>query len=239
MRQLLLDWGAARPQTLDSFVIGRNQELAALLQRIAQRDATSLDQRFVTLWGGPGAGKSHLLAALAATGAALLLDAHTPAALFRHAAASSLYLIDDCDELDEERQHAAFALYNEVRELGGVLVATAQKPPAQLEMREDLRTRLGWGLVYQVHGLTDEEKIDALTQAAQARGLALSAGVLPYLLTHFRRDMRSLSAMLDALDRYSLETQRPITTHLLRELLQQGLFDTADAGPDHAGSHPH
>lgn len=235
MRQLLLDWGAARPQTLESFVIGRNQELAALLLRIASRDATSLDQRFLTLWGEPGAGKSHLLAALAATGAALLLDAHSPASAFRHAAATVLYLVDDCDEFDEARQHAAFALYNEVRELGGVLVATAKKPPAQLEMREDLRTRLGWGLVYQVHGLTDEEKIAALTQAAQARGLVLSAGVLPYLLTHFRRDMRSLSAMLDALDRYSLETQRPITTHLLRELLQQGLFDDPDAARPDAG----
>lgn len=235
MRQLLLDWGAARPQTLDSFVIGRNQELAALLQRIASRDATSLDQRFLTLWGEPGSGKSHLLAALAATGPALLVDANSPPAGFRHAAGTGLYLVDDCDEFDEDRQHAAFALYNEVRELGGVLVATAKKPPAQLEMREDLRTRLGWGLVYQVHGLTDDEKIAALTQSAQARGLALSTGVLPYLLTHFRRDMRSLSAMLDALDRYSLETQRPITTHLLRELLQQGLFDDpTDSGNDGA-----
>ena len=216
MRQLLLDWGAARPQTLESFVIGKNQELAALLHHIARRDATSLDQRFLTLWGEPGSGKSHLLAALALSGAALLLDAHSPAAAFRTAAATVLYLVDNCDEFDEARQHAAFALYNDVREQGGVLIATARKPPAQLEMREDLRTRLGWGLVYQLHGLTDEEKIAALAQSAQARGLALSAGVLPYLLTHFRRDMRSLSA---------LETQRPITTHLLRELLQQGLFD--------------
>ncbi len=235
MRQLLLDWGAARPQTLESFVIGRNQELAALLHRIAIRDATSLDQRFLTLWGEPGAGKSHLLAALAVTGSALMLNADSAPADFRHASNTALYLVDDCDEFDEERQHVAFALYNEVRELGGVLVATAKKPPAQLEMREDLRTRLGWGLVYQVHGLTDDEKIAALTQAAQARGLALSGGVLPYLLTHFRRDMRSLSAMLDALDRYSLETQRPITTHLLRELLQQGLFDDGAHAGGNAG----
>jgi DnaA family protein len=75
--------------------------------------------------------------------------------------------------------------------------------------------------------LTDDEKIAALTQAADARGLALSPGVLPYLITHFRRDMRSLSAMLDAMDRYSLETQRPITVPLLRSLLQLG--DEPDA----------
>jgi DnaA family protein len=80
---------------------------------------------------------------------------------------------------------------------------------------------LGWGLIYQLHGLTDDEKIAALNRAAHARGMSLSPGVLPYLITHFRRDMRFLSAMLDELDRYSLETQRPITLPLLRSLLQQ------------------
>jgi chromosomal replication initiation ATPase DnaA len=50
--------------------------------------------------------------------------------------------------------------------------------------------------------------------------LTLSPGVIPYLLSHFQRDMRSLSTMLDSLDQYSLETQRPITLPLLREWLQ-------------------
>jgi len=71
-----------------------------------------------------------------------------------------------------------------------------------------------------VNELTDDEKIAALSQRALARGLTLSSGVLPYLITHFRRDMRSLSATLDALDRYSLETKkRAITLPLLRDLL--------------------
>jgi DnaA family protein len=222
MRQLLLDWGAARPQTLDSFVIGRNQELAALLRRIASRDTQTSAQRFVTIWGDPGAGKSHVLNALKATGGALLLSPSLSSREFRWSSGCALYLIDDCEQLNERQQHALFNLYNQVQDAGGMLVATAGQPPAQLSLREDLRTRLGWGLVYQLHGLTDEEKIAALAQSAQTRGLALSQGVLPYLLTHFRRDMQSLSAMLDALDRYSLETQRPITMPLLRELLQLG-----------------
>jgi len=75
--------------------------------------------------------------------------------------------------------------------------------------------------------LNIEEKIAALDQAATARGFTLSPGVLPYLLTHFKRDMRSLSAMLDALDNYSLETKRPITLPLLRDLLQQDRESTA------------
>lgn len=225
MRQLLLDWGAARPQTLDSFVIGRNQELAALLRRIADRGANTPDQRFVTLWGDSGAGKSHLLQALKASGPARYLSPPMSSREFAWSAGCPLYLLDDCEQFSERQQHAAFNLYNQVQDNGGLLVAAAVLPPAQLPLREDLRTRLGWGLVYQVHNLSDDEKIDALAQSALARGLSLSAGVLPYLLTHFRRDMQSLSTMLDALDRYSLETQRPITMPLLRELLQLG--DTA------------
>src|SRR5690606_41117503 len=89
-----------------------------------------------------------------------------------------------------------------------------------LAVREDLRTRLGWGLIYQVHGLADDEKLAALERSAQVRGLELSPGLLPWLITHCRRDMPSLSALLDALDRYSLETRRPATLPLLKELLE-------------------
>ena len=100
------------------------------------------------------------------------------------------------------------------------MVSSGELPPSELIVRADLRTRLGWGLIYQLYSLSDEEKINALMYAAQVRGIHLSSSVLHYLITHFRRDMRSLSAMLDELDRYSLEIQRPITLPMLRNLLQ-------------------
>ena len=222
MRQLLLDWGAARPQTLDNFVVGSNQELAALLRPVATAGSLGSNHALLLIWGEAGSGKSHLLKALSSNTSAQLLTPASPLNAFGWSTNHSLYLIDDCDRLNPEQQHALFNLINQVRENNGSLIASAKQAPLQLALREDLRTRLGWGLVYQVHGLSDEEKIDALTKSAVSRGLSLSAGVLPYLLTHFRRDMQSLSTMLDALDRYSLETQRPITLPLLRELLQTG-----------------
>lgn len=222
MRQLLLDWGAARPQTLDNFVVGSNQELAALLRPVATAGSMGSNHALLLIWGEAGSGKSHLLKALSANTSAQLLTPASPLNAFGWSTNHSLYLIDDCDQLNPEQQHALFNLINQVRENNGTLIASAKQAPLQLALREDLRTRLGWGLVYQVHGLSDEEKMDALTKSATARGLSLSAGVLPYLLTHFRRDMQSLSTILDALDRYSLETQRPITLPLLRELLQTG-----------------
>jgi DnaA family protein len=221
MRQLLLDLDAHKAQTLDSFVVGNNTELLQRLTAFAVNEATPLHDRFIYLWGESGSGKTHLLRALRQSPRTRYLDSTSAPDACLFDPGVNLYLVDDCDRLSPQAQIAIFALFNEVRENGAALVTSGALPPAGLNVREDLRTRLGWGLVYQVHELTDEEKIAALSHAAHARGLILSVGVLPYLITHFRRDMRSLSAMLEALDRYSLETQRPITLPLLRELLQQ------------------
>jgi DnaA family protein len=220
MKQLVLDLGAAEPaQSLDTFQIGANAEMAHLMHQFAQRASR---EHFCYLWAETGAGKTHLLHGLAATPNSRYIAFDADPDQFTYAPDISLYLVDDIDRLSPERQIDAFALFNQVREHGAYMVCAGPVPPAVLPVREDLRTRMGWGLVYQIHGLSDDEKIAALTQAAEARGFTLSASVLPYLLSHFKRDMRSLSTMLDALDQYSLETQRPVTLPLLRDLLLQG-----------------
>jgi DnaA family protein len=218
MKQLVLDLGADQAQSLDSFEVGQNAELAHLMHQFAGRSSR---EHFAYLWGEAAAGKTHLLHALAATPGSRYIAADAPKAMFTYAPDVSLYLLDDCERLSADAQIDAFALFNQIRENGAYMVSTGPVPPKVLPVREDLRTRMGWGLVYQIHGLSDEEKIAALTHAADARGLTLSASVLPYLLSHFKRDMRSLATMLDALDQYSLETQRPVTLPLLRDLLLQ------------------
>jgi len=218
MKQLVLDLGAEPAQSLDTFQVGANAEMAHLMHLFAERSSR---EHFAYLWGDTGAGKTHLLQGLAASPASRYIAADAPAADFVHTPEVTLYLLDDCDRLGPQRQIDAFALFNQIREHGAYMVCTGPVPPAVLGVREDLRTRMGWGLVYQIHGLSDDQKIEALTHAAEARGLTLSASVLPYLLSHFKRDMRSLSTMLDALDQYSLETQRPVTLPLLRDLLLQ------------------
>ncbi|HEY4316360.1 MAG TPA: DnaA regulatory inactivator Hda [Herbaspirillum sp.] len=225
MRQLLLDLSAEPSPDFETFVVGRNAEACHLLRQIGLQArimpaAGPAGDRFVYLWGEQGSGKSHLLHALAEAGNGRYIGPDAVGSDFDYDPAVSLYLIDDCEQLSAAAQVDAFNLFNRIREQDGFLVSAGDSAPAQLKVREDLRTRLGWGLIYQVQGLSDEEKIDALSQAAAARGMILSPGMLPYLITHFRRDMRSLSAMLDALDRYSLETKRPVTLPLLRSLLQ-------------------
>ena len=220
MKQLVLDLGAEAPaQSLDTFQVGANAELTHLMHQFAQRASR---EHFAYLWGDTGAGKTHLLQGLAATPASRYIAADAPSEHFVFTPEITLYLLDDCNLLSPQAQIDAFALFNQIREHGAYMVSTGPVPPAVLPVREDLRTRMGWGLIYLIHGLSDDEKIAALTQAAEARGLTLSASVLPYLLSHFKRDMRSLATMLDALDQYSLETQRPVTLPLLRDLLLQG-----------------
>ena len=221
MRQLLLDLDAEKPQSLDTYVIGQNAEVVHLLHLFAKRTPSTYGERVVYLWGGPGAGKSHLLQALANDKAARYITATAPIASFLYNAEISLYLLDDCEKIASSKQIAAFNLYNQVKENQGFLIAAGALPPAILGVREDLRTRLGWGLIYQLHGLTDDDKIAALERSARVRGVTISAGVLPYLITHYRRDMRSLSDMLDTLVRFSLETKRPVTLPVLREVMQQ------------------
>jgi DnaA family protein len=220
LKQLALDLAAPPPPpTLENFIAGRNGELLAQLRRLA---AGQPGERFLYLWGAPDCGRSHLLAATVAqlrrAGAAYVAcraETRFDAGLQR----ANCVALDDVERLDEEGQVGAFDLYNALRERGGALIASGSAPPVQLELREDLVTRLAWGLVYQLHALTDEEKTRALADRAASRGFRLPREVAEFLLKRVRRDLPTLLAMLDALDRYSLETKRPVTVPLVRELL--------------------
>jgi DnaA family protein len=133
----------------------------------------------------------------------------------------SVITVDDVDQLDDRLVGSLFRILNGVQASKAIHIFMAgNAAPAKLKLREDLRTRLGWGLIFQTQILDDDEKIQAIEEAAKARGLVLSPDVLPWLLSRFYRDMPSLMALIDALDAYSLETKRAVTLPLVRELLQ-------------------
>jgi len=116
-------------------------------------------------------------------------------------------------------QVRAFEAFNRARGEGHSVVAAGSAPPPQLALREDLRTRLGSGLVFQVHPLSDDEKAAALRAQAASRGIALPDEVAAYLLRHLPRSLAMQLAVLDALDRYSLAQKRAVTLPLVREAL--------------------
>lgn len=216
MSQLLLDIAPDRQPTLDNFVAGRNLELLSALRHAL---AGSSSERCFYVWGETGSGKSHLLQACVR--AALDMQQNAAYAHGSVPQSAEVVAVDDVEQLDEAAQIALFNLYNQMRDSGGMLLVSGKESPLHLKLRDDLRTRLGWGLVYQVHVLSDAEKAQALVQHAHSRGFVLPSEVTQYLLRHGRRDLPSLMAVLDALDEHSLRLHRAPSVPLLKEVMQQ------------------
>ena len=194
MKQLALEISPPPQPTLDNFVPGANAELLA---RLRDLQAGKFREAVLYLWGEAGSGKTHLLRSCAGR-----------------------QTVDDVQGLAEPAQIDLFNAINAARESGRTILAAGNAPPAQLPLREDLKSRLAWGLVYQVKPLTDDERAQFLRGEAARRGLKLPDDVIAYLLTRMRRDLRSLTAVLDRLDQFSLETKRPITLPMLRDALK-------------------
>ncbi|MDD5180172.1 MAG: DnaA regulatory inactivator Hda [Gallionellaceae bacterium] len=217
MTQLLLDIAPDWIPTLDNFVAGRNAELLSALRHAL---AGTASERSFYLWGEAGSGKSHLLQAVAGQAQALgLMSCYARSGVPELA---RVVAVDDVEQLGDAAQIALFELYNRMRESGGMLLVSGTATPAHLHLREDLRTRLGWGLVYQIVGLSDADKAHALERHAQARGFALPHEVTQYLLRHGRRDLPALLALLDALDAHCLRLKRAASVPLLKEVMQPG-----------------
>jgi DnaA family protein len=227
MEQLIFDLAFPEPPAFANFLPGRNAELVAALSRVAAGNAAETG---LFIWGVSGAGKTHLLRAVVAATA----ERGAPASYFAESGAllaidpemlapHSVVAVDEIDAARAEAQAKLFTLFNTLRAGGGHFVAASRGPPAGLELREDLRTRLGWGLVYELLPLADSDKAAALTVYARQRGFGLSDDVIRYLLAHGQRDMTTLLGVLAALDRHSLATKRPITIPLLRDWLQRDI----------------
>jgi len=214
MRQLPLEISGRAAPTFENFVAGANAEALARLKGLA---AGELRESIVYLWGEPGSGRSHLLRAAAR-------------------ANPQLVVADDVESLDAAAQQRLFSAINAAREGQAAVLAAGRLPPAQLALREDLRTRLAWGLVYQLRPLSDADKAAHLRAEAARRGLHLADDVANYLLTRLPRDLASLNRVLDRLDRHSLSRQRPLSLALVREALQQDAADEKTTSP--GGSPP-
>ena len=227
-RQLLLDIRPEQHPSLDNFAAGANAELLARLRALSQ--PRTFDA--VYLWGPPGSGRTHLL-----RGTHTAADAARRRVVFVAAGEAGaelpcppggLLIVDDVEHLDDTAQIALFRVFNTARLAGLALLMSGAAPPLQLTLREDLRTRIGSALIYEVKPLTDEDRAAALKIHAAQRGMRVADDLIDFLLRHAPRDLPTLMAVLDSLDRVSLERKRSVTLPLLREVLQS-LSTTLDA----------
>ena len=214
MAQLLLELAAPPQPALDNFVTGADGGNAAALAALRVFGTAASPDRCLYLWGARGSGRSHLLAAWRRMREA--------SALLENQAAGATWITqDDVETLDQAAQIVLFNRINTARDGHGYVLAAGRTAPAQLPLRDDLISRLAWGLTFEIIALSDDDKRAALLRHADARSMTLSSDVLAYLMTHVRRDMPTLAGIVDALDRFSLETKRPVTLPLVRELLAQ------------------
>jgi DnaA family protein len=224
MRQIPLALLAPPAHSFDNFLTGANAEALAYLLGLMPGDPP------VLLWGPTGCGKTHLLQALAerwqAAGQRVAwYDADTPLP-WELPSHESLLLLDDCQRFDAGQQHAAFALFAASAGQGYTVVATADVPAVDLDVREDLRTRLGWGPSFQLSPLHEAEMRAVLRREADRRGLLLGDEVLSYLLTRFERNLKGLMSLLERLDEFAMASKRPLTLPLLKAMLADEKTDS-------------
>jgi DnaA family protein len=219
MKQIPLAIGPEAQPTFDSFLPGANAAALEHLRRLAMPAAP------VYLWGPPGSGKTHLLRALAhasqQAGQRVGWFDATDATPWPLAPDWSLVIIDGCDALAAEAQQAAFALFVEAATEGVQVAAAGRLPPVDLVMRDDLRTRLGWGHVFAMQPLGEAETRAALRREGDRRGVLLSDEVMDHLLTRFPRDLKHLMSLLDRLDEFALSKSRAVTVPLIRTMLAE------------------
>ena len=193
MKQLALDIGLAPGPTLERFFAGPN---TAALQHLAQAVASTNASVPVPtyLWGESGSGKTHLL--------------HAVREALREQGASVGWR-------DARSKYAPH--FDE--KWSAVILDDVHLYSTDLPLREDLRSRLGWGHVFHLQMLGDAPLRAVLRQQADARGVHLGEDVMDYMLKRFSRDLGSLMALLDRLDRHALRTQRALTIPLLKDML--------------------
>jgi DnaA-homolog protein len=239
MKQLPLP--IAKPATagFDTFVAGANSAAVFHLEQLGA-GATP-----VYLWGPSGSGKTHLLRALAVQrqlrGEQVGWFDRRTRPPWSMEAAHSLLLLDDCDQFDEAQQRAAFGLLVDAQTRGVPWIAAGRLPPVDLPLREDLRTRLGWGPVFALQSLPEDQVRAVLRRESDRRGIFLSDDVMDYLLTRFARDLSHLMDLLDRLDEFALAERRAVTVPLLKKMLAEQIesLDAAASADEsaHAGGH--
>ena len=232
MKQLVLDLAWAPLPAFAGFLQGDNAAVVAELRAQAWPGAP------VYLWGPAGSGKTQLLRELRARAledglVAQWFDASMPVP-WPLADDTALVLLDDAEGWDAAQQHAAFTLFVEAASRAGDVRADSPAvrfgvqfgcagrfPPVDLQVREDLRTRLGWGIVHAVQPLAERDTRVALREEARRRGIVLGDDVLDYLLSRFSRDLKSLMHLLHRLDGFALAEKRAVTIPLLKRMLDE------------------
>jgi DnaA-homolog protein len=220
--QIPLDLFEPEAPSFANFLVGDNEELITRLYAITSGEKLS---GALSIWAGPKSGKTHLLTSvfssvIAQFGEAIKLEATVvfPENPFVDA---QIVVVDDADRLTAAQQSWLFNAFNHVVGLGGLVIASGSSSPLTWQIRDDLRTRLASGLIFELHAAPQDELPTLLREYAEKRGIKLSKEVLTYILNHCQRDVTVLCQTVVGVDRLSLSLKRTVTVPLVRAYLTQ------------------
>lgn len=218
--QMLINQVLTKPQlTFDNFNPTSNEELINILNK-----------RFppvIYIWGFESSGKTHLLKALQNKYGGVYFDSKSfPKNSMDLNTEEKNYFLDDIHVFSAEQYDALFYLFTKLQisgtESSDVSIAIcSNKPPKQLEIREDLRNRFGWGLVYELQTLSDESLRVAMIQRAREMGWDLPNDVIKWLYSYCSRDLKFLFNLIDSLDMLSLSERRTITIPFVKDVISR------------------
>ncbi len=228
--QLSLGMRLRDDATFANYYPGANAVTLGYVEHACETEDQWMDS-LLYIWGSAGSGRSHLLQA-----ACLRVEERGGRALYLPLADLAKYgtqLLDNvefCDLvcLDDIQavlgqphwEEALFHAFNRLRDAGKQLLIAADASPRKLPIKlPDLQSRLSLALVFQLHELSDDEKLRALQLRASRRGLRLSDDVGRYILARSVRSMTVLFDTLEQLDTASFQAQRKLTIPFLKEAL--------------------
>lgn len=230
-------------ETFDSFVGGDNPGLAEFLKVLSQSGSEWRENPFfnaldnsplaaVGIIGGKGRGKSHLLYAVCHQLAAhqtrhIYLNMREYASwtpvIFERLERLPYICLDNIDAIAgiAEWEEALFHFINRVVDChASVFVWTSSIGPSHPAfVLPDLRSRLSWGITFQLNPLNDDARLAILKSRAAQRGMRFSDQALMFLLSHCDRDLPTLLSVLDRLDTRSLSEQKKLSVAMIKREL--------------------
>lgn len=224
-RQLPLSLRYPPDQRLDAFVAAPAGALAQL------RALADEGGEWLYLVGPADAGKTHLALGFCAQAEACGKTAsYLPLAALAgrlrdalpHPRRDMCIALDGIEHIAGHREDevALFDFHNASRAAGAVLIYTATEAPDALGLvLPDLRSRLSQMARIRLQAADDATRAAILRQRAERRGLAMDDAAIDWLLKRVDRDLGSLTALFDHLDRESLAQKRRVTVPFLRQLL--------------------
>jgi len=229
--------------TFDSFVVGKSNELAyAAARRVAENDDVHFNPLF--LHGGVGLGKTHLMHAIAWANRLAFPSrrvVYLSAEQFMYQFVSSirykdtmsfkqkfrsvdLLMIDDLQFIANKQstQEEFFHTFNALIDHRRQVIISADRSPTDMEgIEERIRSRLGWGLVADIHPTEYELRLGILQQKAnKIPEVDISSSVLEFLARKVTSNVRELEGALNRMIAHATLIGRPITLEMTQEVLQ-------------------